>query len=235
MHCNFAAAGQLAPILPLLENAPNLGYFAIDGDTTARFSVRPNGCTRYSMQNVPLKIDAMKTPPARTIMAIKVPRSVLLLFLLAVVAWVLHPFFFPSLRSYFEWTFHRTSSFEGESIRVPMGWSSGDPWHLLSLRRPHFFAYAQPESTIIIDPFAERHPGKVEEAWQLQSHLLAKPVSVISGARCAQNFIPEIYCLSPDSSVVIELWGNGNDLSAFREVYRQASAIAGKHPGRIAR
>jgi hypothetical protein len=187
------------------------------------------------MQDVPLKIEAMKNTPARTITAKKVPRPVLLLLLIAVLAWALHPFFLPTLRSFAEWTFHRTSSFEGESISVPMGWSRGDSSHLLSLRKPHFFAYAQPESTIIIDPFAERHPGQVEEAWQLRSHLLAKPVSVISGARCAQNFIPEIYCLAPDSSVVIELWGNDNDLSAFREVYRQASAIAGKHPGQIAR
>ena len=187
------------------------------------------------MQNVPLKIDAMKTALARTIMAMKVPRSVLLLLLLAVVAWALHPFFLPTLRSYVEWTFHRTSSFEGESISVPIGWSRGDSWHLLSLRRPHLFAYAQPESTIIIDPFAERHPGHVEEAWQLQSHLLARPISVISGARCVQNFIPEIDCLSPDSTVVIKLRGNDGDLSAFREIYRQATAIAGKHPGQIAR
>jgi len=177
----------------------------------------------------------MKTTPFRTIMAMKVSRSVLLLLLLAAVGWALHPFFLPTLRSYVEWALHRTSSFEGESISIPTGWSKGESWHLLSLRKPHFFAYAQPESTITIDPFAERHPGRVEEAWQFWSHNWGKPIDAIVGARCAQGSLSEIDCLSPDSTVVFELWGNDGDLSAFRDIYWQASAIAGKHPGRIAR
>jgi hypothetical protein len=168
-------------------------------------------------------------------MAMKVSRFVLLLLLLAAVAWTLHPFLLPALRSYVDWAFHRTSSFEGESISIPTGWSKGESWHLLSLRKPHFFAFAQPESTITIDPFAERHPGHVDEAWQFWSHNSGRPVAAILGARCAQNSMSEIDCLSPDSTVVFELWGNDGDLPAFREIYWQVSAIAGKHLGRIAR
>jgi hypothetical protein len=188
---------------------------------------------------VPLKIESMKTAPARKMMSANVPRSILLLLLLAAVAWMLNPFLLPGLRSYFEWALHRTTSFEDGSINIPIGWSKGEALHLLSLRKPHFFAYALPESTIVIDPFAERHQGHVEEAWQIWSHGWGRPVDVIAGARCAQrNFSPSIYeidCLSPDSTVMFEFEGNQGELPAFRDIFRQATVIAEKHAGQIVR
>ena len=120
-----------------------------------------------------------------------------------------------------------------------MGWSKDDAWHLLSLRKPHFFAYGLSESTIVIDPFAERHSGNVERCWEMWSRFRGKTITTIPGARCIQSdsFLGmiEIDCLSPDATVIFEFTGDNGYLTAFRDVYRQATAIAAMHPGQVIR
>lgn len=220
-----------------------LATFTAAGDTCVNPSGRVQAANRAILCTIEIPtIGAMKNHPVHKIKAMKVPGFILVVSVIAVFASALHPFVLPGLQSYAEWAFHRTTSFEKRPISIPAGWSEGEEWHLLSLRKPHFFAYALTESTIVVDPFAERHPGQVEEAWQIRSHRWGRPIDAIPGARCAEAYFyamgpgtSAIDCLSPDSTVVVEFKGTDGDLSAFRDIYRQASAITGLHPGQIAR
>lgn len=163
--------------------------------------------------------------------------------------------FLPYLRSMEQWSFHKAIGFEGASVSLPMRWIAGERGHLLSVRRPGMTLLFAHESTIVIDPFAERWPAdkinKISDSWlklhgtsadgRFRDTRTGGPITFAPAMKCvsfaspsAQNLI-EIYCLSPDSVHSFEFFGEGDAISDFADVSAQASHIASKHPGTILR
>ncbi len=131
--------------------------------------------------------------------------------------------------------------------------------HLLSIRQPGMTLLFPYESTIVIDPFAERWPAdkiaKISDSWlraQLRAHgssaegrfrdtRTGEPITFSPGMKCvsrsssSERHSVEIDCLSPDSVHSFEFFGERDAIPDFAEVSAQASHIAGEHPGIILR
>jgi hypothetical protein len=181
----------------------------------------------------------------------RIPPVMLLCIVLCVVLALLFPLFWPALGSLVEWHNHRDAVFEGESIRVPFGWVAEASNHLLDLEKPGLTLFSGPGSQISIDPFAERHQSNLPLArklWlagmkddgQLEDPRTGSPVSGLSDLQCAQSEIAadrnvpvRVTCLSSDSLLEFDYWGDEGDFPAFRSVCLQTMAIARRHPGTV--
>jgi hypothetical protein len=163
--------------------------------------------------------------------------------------------FAPYLRSTYQWSDHRAVAFEGSSVSLPRRWISGETGHLLSIRRPGATLLFPFESTIVIDPFAERWPAdkinKISDSW-LRAHgtpaegrftdtrtggLITFPpgMKCVSASPSVQRHFVEIECLSWDSVHSFSFFGERDAVSDFAEVSQLASRIAAQHPGIIFR
>jgi len=179
----------------------------------------------------------------------------LLLLVVGVIGVSMVILFVPYFRSMEQWSFRRTIGFEGDSVSLPKRWLPGEKGHLLSIRRPGMTLLFPYESTIVIDPFAERWPAnkitKISDSW-LRAHgssaegrfrdtrtggfvAFAPGMKCVSRSSSSERHSIEIDCLSPDSVHSFEFFGEGDAISDFAEVSAQASHIAGEHPGIILR
>lgn len=161
--------------------------------------------------------------------------------------------FLPYLRSMQQWVFHKRVGFESDSISLPKRWVAGKMGHLLSMERPGATLLFSYQSTIVIDPFAERWPpeklNEVSNRW-LRFHgysvagrfgdpdtalpvAFAPNLKCVSTASSSERRHVQIYCLSPDSVLSFEFFGDRDAISDFAEVSAQALSIANKHPRAI--
>ncbi len=184
----------------------------------------------------------------------RLSRKTLLLLVLCVFGLSMVLLFMPYLRSMEQWSFRKSIGFEGGSISLPMRWISGEKGHLLSIRKPGITILFPYESTIVIDPFAERWPAdkisKISNSW-LRAHgsqaegrfrdtRTGEPVMFAPGMKCVSRSSSgrhsvEIDCLSSDSVHAFEFFGERDAISDFADVSAQASKIASEHPGTILR
>ncbi len=163
--------------------------------------------------------------------------------------------FLPYWISMGRWVFHKRVDFEGDSISVPTGWTSGEEGHLFSLRRPGSTILLPHEDTIVIDSFAEHWPSEdlkmVSDRWlrfhgspvadRFRDFDSGRPIEFDRTAKCVSTASPsqgreiQIYCLTFDSVHSVEFVGDRNAVSEFADVLAQAVRIADRHPGTIVR
>jgi len=157
------------------------------------------------------------------------------------------------LYSMTRWALHRKIAFEGDSIRVPAPWVSGENGHLFSIQRPALTLFSEPsKSTIAIDNFAEHwHSDALDGVSELWLKLHGHPIQGItstgeaqvpSDLRCvspelnmSRRISIQIYCLSADSVHSYEFFGAAHDIPSFFDIAAQAVRIGNKHPGRVFR
>lgn len=164
--------------------------------------------------------------------------------------------FLPYLQSLATWARNRNIAFEDGSVALPARWTSGEKGHLLSIRRLGITLLFPTESTITIDPFAERWPAdkveSVSEFW-LRSHgspvfngrfkdpLSRKAITFPSELTCASPVedakleYVRIDCLSRGSIHAFEFFGRQDAIEAFARVSSEAAEIISKHPRSIFR
>jgi len=163
--------------------------------------------------------------------------------------------FSPYFYSMLQWSGHRTTTFEGDSVVLPRRWVPGEMGHLLSIRRPGMNILFPYTSTIVIDPFAERWPAdKVKMVSDLWLRFHGKPlggsleigdtdrqITFDSSLRCvspsssSQRHYVLIACLSTDSVHSFEFFGERDAVPDFAEVSALASHVASEHPGTVLR
>jgi hypothetical protein len=159
----------------------------------------------------------------------------------------------PYLYAMAHWVIHREIAFEGDVIRVPPPWVSGQSGHLFSVQRPALTLFAEAsESTITIDNFGEHwHADELDSASQFWLHAHGDPIRGIVMAEKAQvpsdlncvspdlNGPGQIYiridCLSSDSVHSYTFFGAAYDVPSFFDIATQAVRIGNKHPGRVFR
>jgi hypothetical protein len=154
-----------------------------------------------------------------------------------------------------QWNAHRTVDFEGGLVSLPERWIAGERGHLLSIRRTGMTLLFPYESTIVIDPFAERWPAdkinKIGDSWlrfhgysvagrfeDLHTHknvVFDPSMKCTSTASSSERRHVQIYCLSLDYVHSFEFFGDRNAVSDFAVVSAQASRIASQHPGLVLR
>jgi hypothetical protein len=183
------------------------------------------------------------------------PRKELLFLLLGVCGLSMVLLFAPYLRSMQQWISHGSIAFEGNSVSLPSRWIPGEKGHLFGIRRPGMTLLFPYESTIVIDPFAERWPSekidRVSDLW-LRVHgssaegrfrdtrtggliTFAPAMKCVSPSPSVQRHFVEIECLSWDSVHSFSFFGERDAVADFAEVSLQASRIAAQHPGIIFR
>jgi hypothetical protein len=192
---------------------------------------------------------------AEAVLSHRLSRRTLLFLLLGVPGLSLFLLFTPYLHSMEYWTLHKTASFEGDSVSLPKRWISGEKDHLLSIRRPATTLLFPYESTIVIDPFAERWAAdkidKVSDLWlrwhgspaegRFTDTRTGKRITFASDMRCvspsssSERHYVRIYCLSVDSVHSFEFFGERDAVSDFVAVSKQVSGISRKYPGMIVR
>lgn len=159
--------------------------------------------------------------------------------------------FFPFLRAMEQWYLQRTVSFEGDPIMLPKRWVLSGGGHLLSIKRQGATILFPYQTTIVIDPFAERWPADkivlVSEQWlglygspiagRFKNPHTGNPIAFPQGMKCVSpassselRYVP-IYCLSSNYVYSFEFLGERSAISDFAEVSAQALRIASKHPG----
>ena len=179
----------------------------------------------------------------------------LLLLLLGACGLSMALLFAPWLRSMQQWSDHRAVAFEGNSVALPTRWIPGERGHLLCIRQPGLMSLFPFESTIVIDPFAERWPAsKIDEisnSWlrlhgssaegRFRDTRTGRDILFDPSMRCVSRSPPsqrhdiQINCLSLDSVHSFEFFGERSAIPDFVEVSRLASQIASQHPGIIFR
>jgi hypothetical protein len=182
-----------------------------------------------------------------------IPRWILLCIVGCILLAASFLLFWPLHSSLATWRNHRDTVFEGEAIQIPIGWAVGDSNHLLSLKKPGSTLLSGVGSEILIDPFAERHQNDLplqRKLWleghgmkgsgKLMNPTTGSPVLSLPDIQCAQSVIASdknvpmnISCLSSDSLLEYDFWGNEGDFPAFQSVCVQTMAIARRHPGTV--
>lgn len=173
-----------------------------------------------------------------------------------IVALVIGVLFIPYFQSLATWAVNRKIAFEDGSIALPPRWTSEGDGHLLNIRRSGVTFLFPYESTITIDPFAERWPagklGTVSDLWlrlhgspvftgRFKDSMTGTPIAFPSQIKCvspaedAKGDYVRIYCLSTDSIHSFEFFGRPDAIRAFAQVTADALRIIGKHPGRVVR
>ena len=173
-----------------------------------------------------------------------------------IVVLVIGVLFIPYFKSLATWAVHREVAFEDGSVALPTRWTNEGDGHLLNIRRSGVTFLFPYESTITIDPFAERWPGgkleTVSDLW-LRAHgspvfterfkdsitgtAIAFPphIKCVSPAEDANRDYVRIYCLSTDSVHSFEFFGRPDAIGAFAQISSDALRIIEKHPGRVVR
>lgn len=172
------------------------------------------------------------------------------------VALVIGALFIPYFQSLATWATNRETAFEDGAVALPARWTNDGNGHLLNIRRSGITFLFPYESTITIDPFAERWPADkletISDLWlrahgspvftgQFKDSITGSTIAFPSEIKCvspavdAKGYYVRIYCLSTDSVHSFEFFGKPDAIGAFTQVASEALQIIGKHPGRVVR
>jgi hypothetical protein len=164
-----------------------------------------------------------------------------ILLLLGVAGLCSFILFVPYLHSLQRWSAQRTIVFDGGVITLPRRWIPGEPGHLLSIRKPPTFLLLPYESTVSVDPFANKwRADKLANARELWLHLNGSPaeskfqvemeggsdgfgagMACVSPTPEAARHYVRIYCLSKDSVLSLEFFGDRSAIPDFAYVTSQ--------------
>jgi len=173
-----------------------------------------------------------------------------------IVALVIGILFIPYFQSLEIWATNREIAFEDGAVALPTRWINDSNGHLLNFRRSGVTVLLPYESTITIDPFAERWPedklATVRDSWlrlhgspvltgQFKDSIIGTSIAFPSGIKCVSPAVEakvdyvRIYYLSTDSVHSFDFFGRPDAIGAFAQVSSEALQINGKHPGRVVR
>lgn len=152
--------------------------------------------------------------------------------------------FFPYLHSILTWSSQRTLAFEGKTVSLPRRWISGEQGHLFSIRKPPVTLLFPYESSVVVDPFANRWPAdklaNARDLWlrahgvsavaKFKKELNGSSAGFGTGTNCvspspqqAREYV-RIYCLSADASLSLEFFGERDAVAEFGEISSQIVA-----------